>query len=419
LPLVHALQFAARMRSRLLALGFVVALGCGASAKNSGFDGSGGGGPNGNGGGGDNGGGGGEPGTFGGDAGSGGPFTDAACATDIHKSEASPLDIYVMLDQSGSMADTNKWGSVKAAFDTFLKSPATAGIGVGLQYFPIVSADSGTCASKCSDCTCVMNCGCSSCQCTNNVCTCLASGSSCSAADYAKADVEIAELPGAESAIEASLAAHAPNGGTPSNPALDGAIQHARAYAQAHAGHKVVVVLATDGEPNDCNSTVQNVAQLASQGAAGAPAILTFVIGVGGDLGALDAVAQAGGTTKAFLVDTGANASQEFVDALDAIRNASISCEYSIPNPSGGTIDFTKVNVEYTRPGGAPTIVGQVKDASACDPTAGGWYYDDPTHPTKIEVCAASCRAMNDGTLGVGGEVDVVYGCDTVPIVPK
>jgi hypothetical protein len=396
--------------SRLFAAVCVIAFGCGTRVDRSAFDM-----PNG----GDDGhAGNGSSGTFGGDAGLPNAFGGAACATDVHRSEPTPLDLYVMLDQSTSMDDASKWGSVRAAFETFVKSPGTAGIGIGIQYFPLAAADSAGCASKCTTCACVMNCGCSGCQCTNNVCSCLIAGSSCNAADYARPDVEIAPLPGAAQAIVASLAAHSPNGGTPSRPALDGAIQHARAFAQGHAGHKVVVVLATDGEPNDCASTVDNVAQLASTGAAGMPSVLTFVIGVGGNLAALDAVAAAGGTKKAFLVDTGATASAEFAAALDAIRQASISCEYAIPSVSGA-IDYGKVNVQYTPAGGSPTIVGQVKSAATCDATRGGWYYDNPAHPTKIEVCPASCRAMNNGSLGVGGEVDVVFGCDTVTQVPK
>src|SRR5262245_9246901 len=117
-------------------LAFVIAVGCGASANHGQFDD----GPNGDGsGGGGNGGGSGSgaPGTFGGDGGSGGALGDAACATDVHKSEASPLDIYVMLDQSTSMDDVGKWGNVKSAFQTFVNSPQAAGIGVGIQYFPI------------------------------------------------------------------------------------------------------------------------------------------------------------------------------------------------------------------------------------------------------------------------------------------
>src|SRR5207342_2912217 len=61
------------------------------------------------------------------DSGGGGAFVDAACATDVHKSEASALDLYIMQDQSGSMKDLEKWTSVQAAFNAFVQSPGAAG----------------------------------------------------------------------------------------------------------------------------------------------------------------------------------------------------------------------------------------------------------------------------------------------------
>jgi hypothetical protein len=39
---------------------------------------------------------------------------------------------------------------------------------------------------------------------------------------------------------------------------------------------------------------------------------------------------------------------------------------------------------------------------------SGGWYYDDPEHPTRIEVCPCTCTRFRTGF------VDVQYGC-----VPK
>src|SRR5688572_6899101 len=70
---------------------------------------------------------------------------DAACATATQRAEVLPLDIYVMMDSSGSMLDfvsatgtTTKWTAVRAALIAFVQDPLSAGIGVGLQYFPLV-----------------------------------------------------------------------------------------------------------------------------------------------------------------------------------------------------------------------------------------------------------------------------------------
>ena len=43
--------------------------------------------------------------------GGGGGF-GAACAADIHDGELVPVDMFVMLDRSGSMQDSGKWGAV-------------------------------------------------------------------------------------------------------------------------------------------------------------------------------------------------------------------------------------------------------------------------------------------------------------------
>ena len=356
---------------------------------------------------------------FTGGGGSGGAFADAACATETHKSQSVPVDIYILMDKSGSMAEVGKWSSVVSAFGTFVADPKSAGLGVGLQYFPLAGSIDPTCVSKCTDCGCVQSCGCSGCACTNNVCTCPsgASGDSCTVADYAKPAVSIAPLPGVASAINGSLAANSPNGGTPTKAALLGGVSYAKDFVARNPDHKVVLVLATDGDPNACSTNILNaaaeVAQVAQDALSGTPSIKTFVIGVGSEVTKLDQVAAAGGTQKAYLVDTGAGATQQFADALSKIRGSTIACEYAIPAPTGGTIDYGKVNVAYES-SGQQVIVPQVASKSACDPVKGGWYYDAPT-PTKIEVCDASCGAFN--TVGVA-QVDVVYGCETQKAPP-
>ena len=33
-------------------------------------------------------------------------------------------------------------------------------------------------------------------------------------------------------------------------------------------------------------------------------------------------------------------------------------------------------------------------DSTECDDVHGGWYYDDPDHPTRVVACDSSCRVM-------------------------
>ena len=80
----------------------------------------------------------------------------ATCAGDVTNAMQVPLDIYVMLDSSGSMVestdDGTKWEAVTNAIASFLQDPQSAGIGVGLQFFPLRDAgvpDTCTADSQC------------------------------------------------------------------------------------------------------------------------------------------------------------------------------------------------------------------------------------------------------------------------------
>jgi hypothetical protein len=182
-----------------------------------------------------------------------------------------------------------------------------------------------------------------------------------------------------------------------------------------------VAVLATDGLPTECDTNIANVANLAKAAAAATPSVKTFVIGVFAQAEAttaqsnLDQIASAGGTTKAFVIQTNQNVTQQFLAALNVIRGTALPCEYPLPVPKSGTPDYNKVNVEYTSAGGQKVVLPYVKSAANCG-AQGGWYYDvDPASggkPTKIIVCQNTCDTLK--AAGQGSKVDVVQGCQTV-----
>ena len=95
---------------------------------------------------------------------------------------------------------------------------------------------------------------------------------------------------------------------------------------------------------------------IASSAAAGTPKVLTFVIGVGTSLTNLNAIAAAGGTTKAYLVSAGANVTQQFIQALNDIRKKTLGCEYQMPKTDAGIIDPSKVELEWTPTSATCTI---------------------------------------------------------------
>ncbi len=274
------------------------------------------------------------------------PDAFAACAIRSVEAVRTPLDIFFMLDTSGSMNDlvangTSKWSQVSAAVAAFAADPASAGLGIGIQYFPLYAAgvpsscerdsecgSAGPCVARiCDDgsgdpCQSDDDCFAASCvpigACAgdpNTLCTTpgsscgrdangfalgvcqtatptCANGDSCSSADYATPVIGIDSLPGIASAVTQSLASRVPQGGTPTAAALEGALEGARDFAAAHPDHKVVAVLATDGMPNEVAgpsssscvaedaTAVPDVVSVAASGLAGTPPIETFGIGV-------------------------------------------------------------------------------------------------------------------------------------------
>jgi hypothetical protein len=406
------------------------------------------------------------------------------CGGTTSKAELIPLDIFLMLDSSGSMSEKTgasamgptKWSAITQALSAFFADPMSAGLGVGLQHFPLTAAGvpascttntqcpgtSGPCllktcsglgsivaCTKNSDCfafgslSCVNlgMCGNLYCAppggtCTNNnlPCTALttstcANPDSCVIADYAAPKVEIAPLNGAAGALNAAIASVMPAGATPTAPALQGAIDHAKTWAMANPTHTVIVLLATDGLPTECMpQTIPGIAQIAASGVSGSPSIKTFAIGVfsqaditGGAQANLNQIAAAGGSTSAFIVDASmGNVEQMFLAALNAIRGTKLACEYQVP-PAGdaGMQDFGQVNVQYTPSGASmPTTIGYTGNLAGCDPVNGGWYYDvDPAQgtPTKIIMCPATCTKFGADT---GGQVDIQVGCATIHAPP-
>jgi hypothetical protein len=324
---------------------------------------------------------------------------DAACASSEQMGKQQGLNAYMMLDYSASMQMSGKWTGVTSAINSFVAQP-TSGISVGLQYFGLPDPDAGANPFG------------------------LPGGDSCDPAVYAKPEIEISPLPAIGVMITQSLANHTmPHTSTPTPPALKGAINHATAWENAHSGDVTIVILATDGDPTECGAMgrgetqaqyLTEVEAVAAAGVAATPKILTFVIGVGTDTQNLDGIAMAGGTNKAFIVDTSMNVSTQFLAALNKIRGAALGCTYKVPVPMVGMTNFNLVNVQFTPSGGKAQLVPQCADLAHCPKSGDAWYYDNPASPANIILCTTTC-----GTVATGGEVDVLTGCQTVMAPPE
>jgi hypothetical protein len=401
------------------------------------------------------------------------PPVGESCAEEAHDGKLVPVDLLFLVDISGSMEESagaqSKWVALRDALSTFVKDPKSAGLGAGLLFFPppskrcamdaecgqAVCEQKGVCSEPANVATTEAACNqVSACLGAVDTCTvyglcarsglrCTAMGqacpggiagdlcqprpklcvdeevASCSVASYETPVVPIGDLPNSATSMTDTLAVTIPQGRTPTTPAVRGALNHLRARAMADAGRKPVLVLATDGVPGGCvGNTALAAAAALSQARMAAPAINTYVIGVFSQAQlvqatqTLNSLATAGGTASPFVLQTGTDLSQRFLEAINQIRGTALGCEFIIPVPTRGTIDFEKVNVRYMGPAGADDL-RYVGSSDRCDPARGGWYYDaDPAsgRPTRVLLCPATCTRVKD-TAGVS--VQLRFGCKT------
>lgn len=416
------------------------------------------------------------------------------CAGVLVEAKSTPFDMYVMLDISDSMLGAtegdptqSKWAAVRSALADFVTDDASDGIGVGLQVFPLrdpAVPDECTTNTECGALPCLTKAcwppgddgllylcatssGCGGKNCVNwglcandqdyacnrdagpacggglgacevqQVGLCQATAD-CRPERYAEPAAPIAELPAAQAGLLAVLATAQPEGMTPTGPALQGAIDQASSWAQAHADHQVVAVLATDGAPtleqngSACMLTGETPGKvpidIATAGFAATPSIATFVIGVFGSLdngpATAHEIALAGGTTQAFIVDTAGDVAMQFRQALNAIRASRLSCELLVPESENGEeLNYMRVNVMLDDGSGSkPTPIAYVSNATGCQDDKLNWYYDvDPEPPvsgtpTRIVACPATCAAFGQVETG---SVAIKLGCATKTQVVK
>ena len=96
--------------------------------------------------------------------------------------------------------------------------------------------------------------------------------------------------------------------------------------------------------------------------------------------------------------------------ANDVVVKSQLACDFDIPNPSDGQeLDLTKVAVAYTTGGAAaPTQFGQAATSAACEANA---FYIENNH---IYLCPDTCATVKaDGAA----KVDVLFTCQSTIIV--
>lgn len=291
------------------------------------------------------------------------------------------LDMFLVIDQSGSM-NPQPWGQTETALNAFFNNPLSEGINVGLSFFPHPQL-----------------------------------GSSCDPGFYnpiyhPNPIPPLAQIPADNATLQSVLASMTPGGMTPMRAALEGTYQVATAWQDSYPEHKVIVVLSGDGMPNSCESNTSEEIAVSSGLATAAlnqNGVETYcVILEASAASALNQIAAAGGTGQAF--DVSQDVSQ-FAQVMNDIREDALGCEYIIPEPEPGEpFDPMQVNVYYYAGGGDDaTLLPKADNEADCGNDA-GWYYDDPVDPTMILLCPASCATVEGDPEA---RISIAFGCPT------
>ncbi len=319
---------------------------------------------------------------------------DSACAIETRTAGPVPLNLYLLIDTSGSMSDSPpgplpglpngpaKWKRVKAGVSAFIADPDTAGLRVAASHFPQGAA-----------------------------------ASSCEPGQYALPPIDFAPLsadpaPGdvQEQALVQWFSTLDPSGPTPMAGALAGAYQHTRTRLQSHPKEKGIVILVTDGSPTTCpDNSIAHIANLAAEQTTEPNPIRTFTIGIEGSQEAeLKAIASAG-QGSAYFFGKSSNLAQDLLNTLKTITHQQLGCEFAIPDPQSGAIDPHKVNVNFTDAAGHTSTLYKVDGPEQC--IAGAWYYatvPDSVAPTKVILCPQTCTNARDQDTAV---LQILYGC--------
>ena len=332
---------------------------------------------------------------------------DDACVNQVVEAERVPLDIYFMMDRSGSMrypahgdhkpydcnVDTvgfvpsanSKWCKAINALAGYVSNAEAKGNKAAIQYFTHPLHQS---SESCKD-----------------------------AKYYSTGETELIELTGTgaghAAAIVASLNKATPSGYTPTEAALLGLAEFTK--AKRKPGRVIIGILITDGAPewkekgkcsND-DKVLKGIPEQLFQ----TEGIHTFMVGIDGAnfkrlenwanyRGAIshrnDRDNCGDGQPTCHHYNVGNADYDVFVRALRAIQSSAHGCSFKFPEPEG-VLDLARVSVEYFKNGNPPPVsLTRVANQAACGAIE-GYYFDDNANPKIVHLCPTVCdQVMRD-----------------------
>ncbi len=373
---------------------------------------------------------------------------DGSCAQSVSVAKHAPAAVMIVLDRSSSMTTNGKWGAAQQAIVQAIDSDSFDNLTLGLLAYPAFPVGAPACLAGLVQ---QVSCGVSALPQVplNDAGTAKTSASS-----------------GVRHDIYSWLTSNTPDttatDASPGYDAMNAAIQALQGYSIN--GKRIMVFLSDGGFSCASTSTrggysdglcpdwefPSTVIQLLHKAYTDAnKPVTTFIIGVPGSDStgqnqgayatapyhmrlALSAYAYAGATNEVpagcdgvfsktgadpttpchFDMTTGTFNAQALAGVVDKIRGQALSCTFAVPQPDGGTVDTSKLNVNITVNGQSRDVLNLPPNSTKTCPADGCWQYTN--NNTQIELLGKACDDVKNATTA---KVQILVGCKSTATI--